>query len=250
MSSLPNLRITEVQSSTAPSPSLPTSDWWELTNFEDQPVDISGWRFNDASGDLTDAFVIPSGVVLHPGESVIFAEELTPAQFRTWWGTNVSSRTQVINYSGSGLSLAASGDSVRLWSSSATSATLVAARADFGTAVNGVSFNFDPATMVFGQKSVVGVNGVFKAGAATDIGSPGHIIAPPGAPLLRPAFNGFALQIYFEAAIGSRYRLERSTDGGSTWSLTGDVIYSSTTATREFIDDASGSSRLYRVVVD
>lgn len=250
VSSLPNLRITEVQSSTAPSPSLPTSDWWELTNLEDQAVDISGWRFNDASGDLTDAFVIPSGVVLNPGESVIFAEELTPAQFRAWWGTNVSPRAQIISYSGSGLSLAASGDSVRLWSSTATSASLVAARADFGTASNGVTFNFDPATMVFGQKSVAGVNGVFKAGAATDIGSPGRIIAPPGAPVLRPVFNGFALQIFFEAATGGRYRLERSTDGGSTWSLTGEVIYSSTMGSREFTDDTSGTSRMYRVIVD
>jgi hypothetical protein len=250
VSSLPNLRITEVQSSTAPSPNLPTSDWWELTNFEDQPVDISGWRFNDVSGDLTDAFVIPSGVVLHPGESVIFAEELTQAQFLTWWGTNVSSRTQIINYSGSGLSLAASGDAVRLWTSSATSASLVAARVDFGAAVNGVTFNFDPTTMTFGQKSVVGVNGVFKAGAATDIGSPGRVVAPPNAPVLHPSFNGFAIQIHFEATLGSRYRLERSTDNGNTWSLTGDVIYGSATATREFVDDASWSSQLYRVVVD
>ncbi len=82
----PDLRITEAQSSPAAGPSVPTADWWELTSFETEPVDLSRWRFNDNSGGLTGPYTIASGVVIRPGESMIFAEGLTPAQFIDWWG--------------------------------------------------------------------------------------------------------------------------------------------------------------------
>ncbi|HEY0550993.1 MAG TPA: immunoglobulin domain-containing protein, partial [Verrucomicrobiae bacterium] len=52
----PDLRITEVMPVAAASPGVPTADWWELTSFESQPVSLNGWRFNDNSGGLADAF--------------------------------------------------------------------------------------------------------------------------------------------------------------------------------------------------
>jgi hypothetical protein len=112
----PDLRITEVMSVAAASPGVPTADWWELTSFETQPVNLSGWRFNDNAGGLTDPFIIAGPLVIAPGESIIFAENLTAGQFTNWWGaTNLPPGLQIVNYTGSGLSLAAAGDGVRLW---------------------------------------------------------------------------------------------------------------------------------------
>ena len=69
----PNLRITEVQSAAAGS-GVSAADWWELTSFESQPVRLTGWRFNDADGGLTDAYVITAPVTIGPGEIIIFVE--------------------------------------------------------------------------------------------------------------------------------------------------------------------------------
>lgn len=248
--SKPLLRITEVQSSTAPSPNVPSADWWELTNFENQPVDISGWRFNDASGDFTDSFRIPSGVVLQPGESIVLAEELTPTQFRNWWGAGVPPRTQVIEYAGSGLSLAASGDSIRLWTGTATDLASVVARADFGAADSGITFNFNPTNNTFGQKSQIGVNGVFRALASADIGSPGRINALPGPVTLKAVHDGFALRVQFQAQFGTRYRLQSTADLSQGWTFTGAVLYAASTGPAEFSDAAASSFRFYRVVAD
>ena len=111
----PDLRITEVQSSTAPSPSVPTADWWELTSFESEPVNLGGWRFNDNGGGLADPFNIPPGLTIGPGETVVFVEDLSPAQFRNWWGAaNLPAGLQIVRYGGSGLSLGAGGDGIRL----------------------------------------------------------------------------------------------------------------------------------------
>ena len=170
-----DLRITEVMSSEALG-AVPKADWWELTSFDDQPVDIGGWRFNDSSGGLADGFVIPSGVTIRPGESIIFVENLTRGEFLAWWGTNnFAPRTQIITYSGTQLSFSATGDTLRLWTNEATDDSAVYAQVSFGPAEVGVSFGYDPVTGVFGEKSRVGVNGAFVAAAGTDIGSPGRI---------------------------------------------------------------------------
>src|SRR6185503_3294748 len=57
----PDLRITEVQSAPTSPAGVSTADWWELTSFENQPVSLGGWRFNDNNGGLTDPFIIPQG---------------------------------------------------------------------------------------------------------------------------------------------------------------------------------------------
>lgn len=246
----PLLLITEVQSSTAPSPNVPSKDWWELTNFEGEPVDISGWRFNDASGDLADSFTIPSGVVLRPGESIIFAEDLSPEEFRAWWGTGVPDRTVVVKYSGSGLSLSAGGDSIRVWTATTTDVASVVAHVDFGAADRGVTFNFDPQSHVFGRKSQLGIDGVFRASSSTDIGSPGRITALPGPPVLDAAFDGFAVTIHFQARAGFRYRLQSMTSTHQGWVFSGDELFAGADGAAEFTDGPTSSAKLYRVLVD
>ena len=249
----PDLRITEVQSSEAPSPGVPTRDWWELTSFESEPVTLSGWRFNDASGGLADAFVLTIDLTIAPRESVVFVEDLTPDQFRTWWGTsNVSSGVQIITYHGSGLGFAAGGDGLRLWNATATDTNDTVASVDFGLAAEGVTFNFDPVTGVFGGKSQLGVNGVVRAVLTSDVGSPGRILPPLVAPALRVMMLGDLVRIEFDAAAGRRYSLQSRTDLGPTaaWEPTGDTLQATNNATAAFERARGSLPRFYRVQVD
>jgi len=222
----PDLRITEVMSQAAPSPGVPTADWWELTSFESQPVNLSGWRFNDSGGGLLDPYTNAGPLVIAPGESIIFAENLTTAEFGNWWGaSNLPANLQIINFSGTGLAFAAGGDGVRLWDNVTVDANDPVASVDFGAAIAGATFNYNPATQQFGELSQLGVNGVFTAGAATDIGSPGWITDRPIFPVLHITRTGTQVRIEFDAEAGRRYALEVREDVASgEWAATGDVL--------------------------
>lgn len=111
MEKVVDLRVTEVMASENAN-DIPTSDWWELTSFFDETVDLSGWRFNDSIGGIQDAYVLPDGISIAPGESIVFVENLTREEFFDWWGAaNFAPDVQIITYSGSALSFSALGDS-------------------------------------------------------------------------------------------------------------------------------------------
>ena len=234
----PDLRITEVESSSALDADFVTTygfskqDWWELTSFASVPISLLGWRFDDSSANLANAYTLTNDLVIKPGESVVFVENLTAEQFRTWWGSNnVPSAVQIVTYSGSGLSLGSGGDGVRLWNATATSNADTVAAADFGPAEPGISFNYDPDTGAFGGKSVLGVNGVFAAEGAVsggqDIGSPGRIregALPPPVPVARAILEGGKTFIEAAAVAGYRYQLqERPALGAGSWQNSGDA---------------------------
>ena len=168
----PDIRITEVMSSQFPGATVPRADWFELINFEPQAVDLSGWRFNDSTGGLADPFVI-QGIVIFPGETIIFVENLSAAQFRTWWGAaNVPSNVRIFTYAGSQLSFSDQGDTLFLWDNLSEIVTT----AEFGLADPGVTFIMHPFTGEFGIKSEVGVHGAIRASSSPgDVGSPGVI---------------------------------------------------------------------------
>lgn len=173
----PDLRITEVMSDPAPSPGVPSADWWELTNFEVQRFNLKNWRFNDDSGGLADPYVITNDLFIEGGQTIVFVEGLTPEQFRAWWGSsNVPDTVQIVSYSGPGLSFSGTeGDSLLLWDDASSDPADVVDSVTFGPAVPGYSFTYDPFTEQFGAPSQEGVNGAFRSANGTDVGSPGRI---------------------------------------------------------------------------
>jgi hypothetical protein len=203
-----DLRITEVMSSEATGAER-TEDWWELSNFGSDTNDLSGWRFNDSTGDLGDAFTIPQGTLIRPGESIVFVERLTPDEFRAWWGeTNVPPGTQIIRYVGDALSFNAVRDQLRVWDNVTTDPAATALQVDLGPATTGVSFTRDP---VSGElvNSVLGVNGAFQAVSGPDTGSPGLYVTNAGV-RLEGILQGPALRLSFPTAPTETYSIEQS----------------------------------------
>src|SRR5258706_14091335 len=135
------LAITETMSSASinlgPATVPQGPDFWELTNFGTNSVDLTGYIFNDSDatrGGDADATTL-SGVTIGPGESIILTQSGTTVvvnrdDFINWWGAgNLPANLQVLFYSGNGQS--SSGDSIVLWAPSATSDGDYVDRADY-----------------------------------------------------------------------------------------------------------------------
>jgi hypothetical protein len=246
----PDLRITEALSN--PTGGSGRADWWELTSFEAQSVSLAGWRFNDNSGGLTDPWTLPAGHSIAPGESIVLVEGLTAAQFRTWWGaTNLPANLQIITYSGSGLGLGASGDGLRLWADTATTAADTVASVDFGASASGVSFGYDFATGVFGAPSVAGTAGAFRCVTSSDVGSPGATRAPPAPPVVRSQVVAGKLRLEFQTEPQRLYRLHaRPAASAATWAPTGDSFRSTNVTTAVLQVATSDLQRFFRVSVE
>jgi len=154
-------------------------DYWELSNFGTNEIDLTGYRFNDKDGGINQAFA-PSfeGVVIRAHESIIFYESnsLSADAFRAWWG--LGANVQVIPYTNTGYGLAQSGDAVFLWGSDAVDEADLLDFVEFGKATPGSSFTYDSITGEWGVPSVPGVGGAFRAATADDIGSPGTNTGP------------------------------------------------------------------------
>ena len=260
--SKPDLRITEVMPSGALDATVPTADWWELTSFESQPVDLSGWRFNDSNGGLADPYAFGAGPIIAPGETIVFIENLAPAEFRTWWGeTNLPSGLQIISYTGSGLSFRITGDTLLFWDNLSTDPSDTVSRADFGAADPGVTFNYDPVTQLFGGKSQPGSNGVIRAVSSSDIGSPGRIVAPPdptpgtngppAQPIAEGTLAGENFLIEFDVITGFRYELEAREDlFVGEWAPTGAFVQA-TASERTFLEvPRTAARRFFRIRVE
>jgi hypothetical protein len=184
------LAITEVMASASTnlgSTFVPqSSDFWELTNFGTNAINLSGYKWNDNAGGAPAGDTVPfQDLSIGPGESILFMETnfpvmSTPDQFRAWW--NLPATQKVVVYIGNGLS--SSGDGVRVWDG----ADQLVDTVDFGAAERGRSFTYDPSTGIFGVNSTNGVAGAFQAATADDAGSPGTTAGPvPVQILTQPA---------------------------------------------------------------
>src|SRR6187399_1360369 len=85
------LAITEVMSAPAAGPGQRT-DFWELTNFGTNTIDLTSFYFRDEGGFSTATRLgdLADPLQIAPGESIVFVQTNTitgtPADFRQWWG--------------------------------------------------------------------------------------------------------------------------------------------------------------------
>jgi hypothetical protein len=251
----PKLMITELQASEASGGGH--ADWWELTSFDDHPISLRGWRWDDNSHSLApnNAYVFTNDITIHPGESIVFVENLTADAFRAWWGSNLPPSLQIVTYSGGGLGLGASSDEVNVWNAvtlQGNELTERIAAVNFASASTGVTFVYDPENppaggimSVTATNTVNGMaaNGVFVAAVSGDIGSPGYVEAPVTASA-SPA--GLNIGLSWNSVSGRDYTVQYKTDlANPVWSLLTTVpANGSTTATS---DPITGAQRFYRV---
>jgi hypothetical protein len=246
----PDLRFTEVQA--YPFTNCDSHhDWFEVTNFGTNAVDLLGYRFFDTSDlnsfDLADAVVIRQSAVVQPGESVVFVKDPSAGAFIDWWGADQLPRgLKIIPFSG--FSLSKIGDALYLWSATAEDPNEVIDSISYATATLGQSLRFDYDLAPFGSDSVAGEFGAFRAQQCGDIGSPGYTANPPPR-LISVARETDGAHVRWRAVEGQIYQLEYNTAAQST----GWVVLGHTTATNSLpamIDPAAlnVSKRFYRVV--
>ena len=219
-------------------------DWWELTNFDTNAVNLRGYRFDDYGGVPTNALVITNATVMQPGavfvtnqiliqpgESVLFLSDMTPEAFACWWGErNLPERVQFVRYAGNGFQ--ANYDSVTLWNPTATQASDYTDRAEYVnlnpdfTPVRGTSLTFWCGGWIeFGQSSVLGDCGAVRAAEADDIGSPGYVANhPPRTVVPRPPFclqvsrDSQGVHLTWRTQCEMRYELQYKEDlAALTW---------------------------------
>ena len=238
-----NLRVTEVMASPE-SNSVAFAEWWELTNMGTNLVDLSGWRFDDSSGTLEDAFVLPQGLTIAPREIIIFVASLSSNQFRGWWGNNVPAGTKIVTYAGSGLGFSGDADSIVLWTRDAISDSSAIYRADFGDSDGGVSLTYDVTTQSY-VNSTLGENGAFRAASGIDIGSPGIAVITSGEPVFtepltdQSAFIGGTAQ--FSATVVA------SPPAIFTWRFNDEIIIGETNSTLTITDVTEAHAGVYEL---
>jgi len=159
------------------------ADWFELTNFGSEPVNISGWKVDDASNSFAASVALVGITSIAAGESVIVIEGAgANANFvPTWFGASAPAGLQIGRYSGSGIGLGTGGDALNLF----TSAGVLVTRVDFGISPSAAPFaTFDNSAGLSGVTltllSTIGVNGAFLTASGNEIGSPASVVPEPG----------------------------------------------------------------------
>jgi hypothetical protein len=220
-------------------------------------VNLKGYRFDDNSFLLSAACTITNDVTIAPGETIIFAEKMTPDAFRAWWGAeNLRPGLQIIRYEGGALSFSStSGDALTLWNPAATS------EGDFidsvSLAVNQPTpevrtFGFDPYTRIFwgtvpNGLSVAGENGAFAAAFNSvypDIGSPGTVINVPQFGSITKTQAGTELN-WFTQPDWTNFIQYKNDLSDPVWLNLTNVFSTSTNGA--YLDPATVSNRFYRV---
>lgn len=175
------LAVTECMSSAATTQFrtnqvFPQSDWWELTNFGPDPIDLTDYEWSDATGDRLRLYDGLESLIIQPGESVVFfraRETPDEAAFRQWWGACLGANVRVIPWF-LDIGLNESTDKIRLFDP----AGILVDEVSFGEAWLGETFISDPITGDFGALSALGVCGTCQAATSDDIGSPGTTCGP------------------------------------------------------------------------
>ena len=146
------------------------SDFFELTNFGTNTINVAGYKFSDSSHSPTTLVKNSNPLFIRAGESVIFVRTnvyQSVAQIRTWWGSCLSPSVQIRFYGNPGFS--SCGDGIRIYDPALNLVDTI----DFDGAVSGRSFVYDTNSGVFGALSTLGQGGACRAATADNVGSPG-----------------------------------------------------------------------------
>jgi hypothetical protein len=224
----PRLKITEVMALSNTNRLVEGhGDWWEFTNFDDHPVDLYGYRFATLNGNsppsLKQAWRNPNHLLIHPGESVVFLEDMDADEFRRWWGdSNLPSDLQIVTYHGDSLGFNASiGDVLWVWNPGATTDMDYLDGVDFQGQIEARSYAYDPGLGEFignsSGQSLFGVNGAVAAAVGGEVGSPGYVDSA-GRVILRVALEAQGVRLRWRGLNGRNYRLESAQDfGKANW---------------------------------
>lgn len=236
------IRITEVMSNstaTTTAGSIYAGDWFEITNYGDAAVDITGWKMDDNSHASATALALNGITSVGIGESVMFTESANAggvhvADFKTFWGLGAS--VQVGSYTGSGAGLSSGGDGVSVWTSSGTEIN----RVNFGAATSNKTFYWGYeatgtlGTNTLGTISVTGTDGAITTtagGAAANIGSPGVALTISN-PNLYWTSNGTTLggAAAWDSS-GSNWSSSNTSVAGAAWAAGKTAIFGGTAGT-------------------
>ena len=236
------IRITEVMSNslaTTTAGSIYAGDWFEITNYGDAAVDITGWKMDDNSHAFATTVALNGITSVGIGESVMFTESANAggvhvADFKTFWGLGAG--VKVGSYTGSGVGLSGSGDGVSVWTSSGTEIN----RVNFGAATNNTTFywGYDNTgtlgTSTLGTLSVTGANGAFTTtagGANANVGSPG-VALTVSIPNLYWTSNGTTLGgTAAWNSSGSNWSPSNTSVAGAAWTAGKTAIFGGTAGT-------------------
>lgn len=257
----PNLVITEVMGSTSTNTTIfGRGDWWELTNFDTEAVQLRGYRFDDGPGVLEGALVITNDLVIQPGESILFIADMTPEFFTEWWGEeNLPEHVQFFPYFGNGLD--ADGDSMTLWNATPLDESDFIARAEYLQRLNPDFTPVGGPSQTYwcegyneeGWSSVAGQCGAIQAARSDDVGSPGYRTNRPPrtvAPRCQGvAHDGVGVHLTWKTQVGRHYELLGHDDlKASTWTV---LSEHTSEGTQLVVTDANpnGPQRFYRLRV-
>ena len=253
----PNLVITEVESSegTNTDNGNPSGhgDWFELSNLGDFPVNLHGYRIDDAHNAIAQSAAISDKTFIQPGESVVFVQNMTPQAFRDWWGANLPPNAQIITYNGSGQGLSGSGDEVHIWNAAATDNADQVTAVGFGASSEGETFGFD---LNYLDQSgfdgftftTLGADGAFMAAVGGDVGSPGAIINMPQFGQTTYANGGVSLTWVSQPNWNYTILFKTNLTDLNWNTLTN--IKSGNTNVMNYFDPATSTQRFYRVMLN
>ena len=184
------------------------ADWFEIYNYGDSAVDLSGYSWDDES-EIAGTSTFPS-VTVQPGQAIVVLDDVAANKdaFLAEWKLYAGSVTIVANdeLTGSFPSLSQNGDAVFLYDANGAEM----ASSVYTAATAGFAVEFDT-TGTFTGDAVDGTNGAYTS-LEGDVGSPGNLTPNTG---------------FGEAAVISSI-FPNPTTGSFTVNLVSDVSYDAT----------------------
>jgi len=210
----PALKITEAMSEEC---FHEANDWWELTNTGGEAVNLCGYRWDNHPGEIGGGPTITNGIVVQPGESIIFLEGRPREFFTSWWGgSNLPAGLQIVVHTANGLSFES--DEINIWNPTAIGHDDLIDQVLFDAAVPCASFWFDsaacPDSDIKSLASLVGECGAFRSELGGDVGSPGWTQWTPPR-LISIRWDGTNVLLEWKAQPGSTNVVQYTSDPSS-----------------------------------